>query len=142
MEKRRTLVNKNLKKALIITIAVFAFVLIYKLAFIRTVNYEIGGIKIPSKYNILTGSVKPIKDYKGGQIKRTIEDNKRAQPKKLGLSSDEVISAQVRWAVFEQWVKERPQYKGWDTDKDIFAKAQEDFLKEMESSGRKVKIIR
>ncbi len=101
-----------------------------------------GGIKIPSKYNILTGSVKPIKDYKGKEIKRTVADNKQAQPKNLGLSSDEVISAQVRWAVFEQWVKERPQYKGWDTDKELFAKAQEDFLKEMESSGRKVTIIR
>jgi hypothetical protein len=134
-------VNKNLKTALIAAIAVLACVFLYKLVFIRTVSYEIGGIKIPSKYNLLTGSVKPIKDYKGGQIKRVVED-KQAQPKKIGLSSDAVISAQVRWAVFEQWVKDRPQYKGWDTDKELFAKAQDDFLKEMESSGRKVTIIR
>ena len=134
--------NKNLKTALIAAIAVLACVFLYKLVFIRTVNYEIGGIKIPSKYNLLTGSVKPIKDYKGREIKRTLENNKQAQPKKIGLSSDEVISAQVRWAVFEQWVKDRPQYKGWDTDKELFAKAQDDFLKEMESSGRKVTIIK
>ena len=134
--------NKNLKTALIAAIAVLACVFLYKLVFIRTVSYEIGGIKIPSKYNLLTGSVKPIKDYKGGQIKRIVEDNKQAKPKQIGLSSDEVISAQVRWAVFEQWVKDRPQYKGWDTDKELFAKAQDDFLKEMESSGRKVTIIR
>lgn len=133
--------NKNIKTALIAAIAILACVFLYKLVFIRTVSYEIGGIKIPSKYNLLTGSVKPIKDYKGGQIKRVIED-RQAKPKQIGLSSDEVVSAQVRWAVFEQWVKDRPQYKGWDTDKELFAKAQDDFLKEMESSGRKVTIIR
>lgn len=135
------MVNKNLKTVLTAAIAVLACVFLYKLVFIRTVSYEIGGIKIPSKYNILTGSVKPIKDYKGGEIARTVQDTK-AQPENIGLSSDEVISAQVRWAVFEQWVKDRAQYKGWDTDREIFAKAQGDFLKEMESSGRKVTIIK
>lgn len=133
--------NKNVKTAITAALAIIVCVFLYKLVFIRTVNYEIGGIKIPSKYNLLTGSVKPIKDYKGKEITRTIED-KQAQPKKIGLSSDAVLSAQVRWAVFEQWVKDRPQYKGWDTDKDIFAKAQGDFLKEMETSGRKVTIIK
>jgi hypothetical protein len=135
-------VNKNVKTALIITFTVLICFFLYKLIFIRTVSYEIGGIKIPSKYNILTGNVKPIKDYKGKELKRVVEDNKKTQPKQIGLSSDEVMSAQVRWAVFEQWVKDRPQYKGWDSDKEIFAKAQDDFLKEMESSGRKVTIIR
>jgi hypothetical protein len=135
-------VNNRIRTALTAAIAVIICFFLYKLVFIRTVNYEIGGIKIPSKYNLLTGSVKPIKDYKGKEIKRTVENNKQVQPKNVGLSSDAVISAQVRWAVFEQWVKDRPQYKGWDTDKDIFAKAQSDFLKEMESSGRKVTIIR
>jgi len=135
-------VNKNVKTALIVTFTVLICFFLYKLIFIRTVSYEIGGIKIPSKYDILTGSVKPIKDYKGKELKRVVEDNKKTQPKQIGLSSDEVMSAQVRWAVFEQWVKNRPQYKGWDSDKEIFAKAQDDFLKEMESSGRKVTIIR
>ena len=134
--------NKNVKTALIVTFTVLICFFLYKLIFIRTVSYEIGGIKIPSKYDILTGSVKPIKDYKGKELKRVVEDNKKTQPKQIGLSSDEVMSAQVRWAVFEQWVKNRPQYKGWDSDKEIFAKAQDDFLKEMESSGRKVTIIR
>lgn len=133
--------NKNLKTAFIALIAALACLFLYKLVFIRTVNYEIGGITIPSKYNILTGSVKPIKDYRGKEIKNTLQD-RQAQPKNIGLSSDAVISAQVRWAVFEQWVKDRPRYKGWDTDKEIFAKAQEDFLKEMQSSGRKVTIIK
>ena len=134
--------NKNVKTALTAALAVLICLFLYKLVFIRTVSYEIGGIKIPSKYNILTGSVRPIKDYKGKELKRVVEDNKKTQPKQIGLSSDEVMSAQVRWAVFEQWVKNRPQYKGWDSDKEIFAKAQDDFLKEMESSGRKVTIIR
>ena len=134
--------NRNVKTALTAALAVLICIFLYKIVFIRTVSYEIGGIKIPSKYNILTGSVKPIKDYKGKELKRVVEDNKKTQPKQIGLSSDEVISAQVRWAVFEQWVKDRPQYKGWDSDKEIFAKAQDDFLKEMESSGRKVTIIR
>jgi len=134
-------VNKNIKTAIIAAFVFIALFFLYKLVFIRTVNYEIGGIMIPSKYDLLTGSVKPIKDYKGGEIKRVLED-RQAQPKNIGLSSDEVISAQVRWAVFEQWVKNRAQYKGWDTDTEIFKKAQDDFLKEMESSGRKVTIIR
>ena len=133
--------KNNIKTVLIAALALISCFFLYKLVFVRTVNYEIGGIKIPSKYNLLTGSVKPIKDYKGGEIKRTVED-RQAQPKNIGLSSDEVVSAQVRWAVFEQWVKTRPQYKGWDTDAQVFKKAQDDFLKEMEASGRKVTIIK
>jgi hypothetical protein len=134
-------VNKNIKTAVIVVIASAALFLAYKLAFVRTVNYEIGGITIPSRFNILTGTVKPIKNYKGGEIKKTIQDN-RADPEDIGLSSETVVGARVRWALFEQWVKERPQYKGWDTDKEIFRKAQDEFLKEMESSGRKVTVLK
>ena len=56
--------NKKIKAGLIAVIAALALFTAYKLTFIRTVNYEIGGITIPSRYNILTGSVKPIKDYR------------------------------------------------------------------------------
>jgi hypothetical protein len=134
-------VDKKIRSAVIAALIFIALALLYRLTFIRTVNYEIGGITIPSKYNVLTGSVRPIKDYKGKAITRTVGD-RPAQADKIGLSSDEVVSAQVRWAVFEQWVKSRPQYKGWDSDTQIFKKAQDDFLKEMQSSGRKVTIIK
>lgn len=133
--------NKRIRTVLMAAAVALALFLAYRLAFVRTVNYEIGGISIPSKYNILTGSVKPIKDYKGKAIKRTIEDTK-AQPEEIGLASEEIVGAKVRWALFEQWVKERPQYSGWDTDQEIFKRAQDDFLKEMESSGRKVTVLK
>ena len=133
--------NKKIKAGLIAVIAALALFTAYKLTFIRTVNYEIGGITIPSRYNILTGSVKPIKDYKGGAIKRTVESHD-AKPKDIGLASEEIVGANVRWAIFEQWVKERPQYKGWDADKEIFQKAQDEFLAEMKSSGRRVTVIK
>jgi hypothetical protein len=104
------------------------------------VNYEIGGIKIPSRFNILTGSVRPIKDYRGGEIKKTIEDN-RADPQDIGLSSEAVVGARIRWALFEEWVKGKPQYKGWDADRELFKRAQDDFLAEMKSSGRRVTVL-
>jgi hypothetical protein len=143
LKRKGTTMKKNhpMRNTLIIVAAIVGLFLAYKLLFIRTVSYEMGGIKIPSKYNILTGKVKPIKDYKGGEIKRVVED-RNVHPKDVGLSADEVMSAKVRWAVFESWVKERPQYKGWEADQEIFKKAQDDFLKEMESTGRKVTIIR
>lgn len=122
-------------------IAILVLFFGYRLLVIRTVNYEIGGIKIPSKYNILTGKVTPIKDYRGGVIKRVVEDNK-IHAKGVGLSADEVMGAKVRWALFEEWVKARPQYKGWDSDPEAFKKAQDDFLKEMESSGTKVTLVK
>ncbi len=130
-----------IKTVVIALIALAALLFMYKLLFLRTVNYEIGGIKIPSTYNILTGTVKPLKDYKGKEIHRSVGD-RQTQPKNVGLSSDEYVSAQVRWAVFVVWVKSRSKYKGWDTDTEIFKRAQDDFLKEMEASGRKVTIIR
>ena len=65
-----------------------------------------------------------------------------AKPKDIGLASEEIVGANVRWAIFEQWVKERPQYKGWDADKEIFQKAQDEFLAEMKSSGRRVTVIK
>lgn len=133
--------KSRVRVGIIIFISGAALFFFYRALIIRTVNYEIGGIKIPSRYNIITGTVKPIKDYRGKEIKRTVED-KTVLPKKIGLSTTEVVSAQVRWAVFEQWVKEREEYKGWDVNPDVFKKAQEEFLREMESSGRKVTIVR
>jgi hypothetical protein len=137
-------VNKNIRSVVIAVTILLALFLAYKLAFVRTVNYEIGGITIPSKYNILTGSVKPIKDYKGAAIKRTIDssETKSANPKDIGMTREDIAGANVRWAIFEQWVKERPQYNGWDADKEIFQKAQDDFLAEMKSSGRRVTVIK
>jgi hypothetical protein len=125
-------------------VALFAVAVIfigYRLIVIRTVNYEIGGIKIPSKYNILTGKVTPIKEYKGGDIKRVVEDRK-IDPREVGLSADEVMGAKVRWAIFEQWVKERAKYKGWESDPEVFKKAQDDFLKELEASRTKVTLVK
>ena len=71
-------------KAIIIVILVAgAAFLLFKLVFIRTVYYEIGGIKIPSKYNMLTGTVKPLSNYKGKANLHTVEASKA---NKMGLT--------------------------------------------------------
>lgn len=113
--------------------------LLYKFIFVRTVYYEIGGIKIPSKYNMLTGRVKPISNYNGKQNLRTVEATKA---NKMGLTEDEVVIAKLRWAIFEQWVKNKPQYKGWQKSPIIFKKANDDFRKEVERSGKIIKVIK
>jgi hypothetical protein len=48
------------------------------------------------------------------------------------LSSDQIAIAQLRWALFAQWASVHPQYKGWDTNKEIFAKAREAFKADMQ----------
>jgi hypothetical protein len=137
--KRRPAVGRMLRNVLIAAVAVAAVVLVYRLVVIRTVNYEIGGIQIPSKYNALTGKVTPIINYKGGEIKKTVVDRK---VNKIGMAGEEVTLAQFRWAMFEQWVKARPQYKGWDSNPAIFKKANEDFRKAMEGAGGKISIVK
>ena len=131
--------NRTLKMALLTALVAAAMFFAYRLIFIRTVNYEVGGINIPSKYNALTGKVTPIVNYKGGLIKKTVADTRVGN---VGLSGEEVTLAQFRWAMFEQWVKVRPQYKGWESDPVIFKKANEDFRKAMDATGRKVSIIK
>ena len=131
--------NKKIKIALITVLAAIAIYFAYNLLFIRTVNYQIGGYNIPSKYNVLTGKVSPIKNYKGKEPKQTIVDRKSG---KLRLDKTGIVAAQVRWAVFEEWVKARPEYKGWDSDTEMFKKAQSDFLTYMAKSGRKINIIK
>ena len=100
---------RSFKKVVISILAIVVLVLIFKALFIKTVYYEIGGIKIPSKYNILTGTVKPLSDYKGKANLHTVEANKS---NKMGLTEEEVVIAKLRWAIFEQWVNARPQYRG------------------------------
>ena len=131
--------DKNVKIALITALAVIGVILAYRLLFVRTVSYDVGGIKIPSKYNTLTGKATPIKDYKGPELKTTDTDR---DTKKIGLDSTEVVTAQVRWAVFEEWAKAQPEYKGWESDPEVFKQAQAAFLDYMEKSGRKVTIIK
>ena len=131
--------GKILKNILIAIIAIIVFLAVYRLLFVKTVYYEIGGVKIPSKYSVLTGRVKPILNYNGKAIKRTVEDRKIQG---LGLSKDEVTLAQFRWAVFEQWVAVRPEYKGWNSNPDIFKKANIAFQREMDTGGFKVKVVK
>ena len=124
--------SKNLKMILIAVISVAALFFIYKFLFIRTVYYEIGSIKIPSKYNILTGRVKPIKNYEGKEIKRTVEDRKIG---KVGLSDEQIVIAQFRWALFEEWANSHHEYDGWQDNAEIFKKAHDAFKKALESSN-------
>ena len=116
--------GKIFKAAVIIIITAALLVLFYRLVFIRTVDYEIAGIKIPSKYNMLTGSVKPITDYKGNRKLKTVETTKS---NKLGLSEEQVVIAKIRWAIFEQWADSKAEYKGWQDNPNVFKKANEDF---------------
>ena len=129
----------KIKAFIIILLVAGAAFLLFKLVFIRTVYYEIGGIKIPSKYNMLTGTVRPISNYKGKSKLRTVETNKAS---KMGLTEEEVVIAKLRWAIFEQWVNARPQYKGWQKSAVIFKKANDDFRKETEASGKIIQVVR
>lgn len=131
--------NKNLRFVLITIIAIIALFFIYKAAFIRTVYYEIGGIKIPSKYNILTGTVKPITNYRGKALKKTVQDTKMS---KVGLSEEQVVLAQFRWALFEEWANSHPEYKGWQNNAATFKEANDAFKKEIEARGTKFKVVK
>lgn len=120
--------NKIIKKILIVAAVAALFYFTGKLLFVRTVNYEIAGVKIPSEYNIITGKVRPIQDYKGSADLPTLEPHMK---KSAGLSDTELAKAQFRGALFAQWVNTHPEYKGWDTDKDVSAKAHEAFKEYM-----------
>ena len=120
--------NRKIKTALIIAVVIIAIVWLFRLVFIRTVNYEIAGVKIPSTYNVLTGKVRPITNYKGRTNLPSLEPR---ITKSIGLSSDEITKAQFRWALFAQWVSTHPEYRGWDKDKGISDKAHEAFKKYM-----------
>jgi len=129
-----------LKKLHIILIILVIAVLVfgaYRVTFIRVVNYEIAGIKIPSEYNMLTGSVKPIINYRGKSDLPPLEPRKSD---KMGLSGEQVTVAQIHWAVFEQWLKAHPEYKDWETNPDTFKKANDHFKNEMSERSKMVVI--
>jgi len=98
----------------------------YKTLFIRTVNYEIAGVHIPSKYNMLTGKITPIKSYKG---KPNLPAMQPAIKGNLGLSEEQAQAAKLRWALFEEWVSQISQYSDWQSNPQTFRKAMEDFRK-------------
>ncbi len=120
--------DKRIKPALIAIAVVFTIAWLFQLIFIRTVNYEIAGVKIPSHYNILTGKVKPIPNYKGTANLPSITptDNKG-----IGLSQDQTTIAQFRGALFSQWISAHREYKAWETDPEVFAKARAAFKEDM-----------
>lgn len=105
---------------------------IYRATVIKTVNYEIAGIKIPSRYNAITGTIKPIAHYKGTAKLKTFD---KLRTGKLGLSDEQVVFAKLRWAIFEQWANSYPKYKGWQEDPAVFRKANDDFKAQLK--GRK-----
>lgn len=118
--------KKNIVPIIIIAIVVVLIVASYKSIFIRTVNYEIAGVKIPSKYNMLTGKVIPIRAYKGKANLPTMQPTIKGN---LGLSDEQAQNAKLRWALFEEWVTQMPQYKGWESNPEIFKIAMDDFRK-------------
>lgn len=127
------------KIALISLGGVILALALYRIVFIRTVYYEIGGVKIPSRYNAVTGSVTPLMNYKGKNIRLTVEDRKAGH---IGLSKEQVAMAQFRWSIFEQWANSRPEFRGWQDDPNIFKKANDAFKKDIEAHGPRFKIIK
>ncbi|MDP2928739.1 MAG: hypothetical protein Q8O01_01570 [Candidatus Omnitrophota bacterium] len=117
---------KKIIMAAILAGIVVLFVISYKSLFTRVVNYEIAGIQIPSKYNILTGKVTPIQNYKG---KSDLPSMQPIIKGNLGLSSEQAEAAKLRWALFEEWVTQMPQYKDWQSSPEIFKQAMADFRK-------------
>ena len=111
----------------IIIIAVVALIATsYKSIFTRTVNYEIAGMQIPSKYNMLTGLVTPIQNYRG---KASLPSMQPIIKGNLGLSPEQADAAKLRWALFEEWVTQMPQYKDWQSNQETFKQAMADFRK-------------
>jgi hypothetical protein len=119
-----------MKKIIISAIIVVAIIALiatsYKSLFTRVVNYEIAGMQIPSKYNMLTGRVTPIQNYKGKTNLPTMQPIIKGN---LGLPSEQVEAAKLRWALFEEWVTQMPQYKDWQSNQETFKKAMADFRK-------------
>lgn len=118
--------KKYLIPALIISTIAVIIAISYKSIFIRTVNYEIAGVQIPSKYNMLTGKVTPIKNYTGKTNLPAMQPSIKGN---LGLSDEQAEMAKLRWALFEEWVSQMPQYKDWQSNPETFRKAMDDFKK-------------
>jgi len=112
--------------AVIIIAAVALIMTSYRSIFIRTVNYEIAGIQIPSKYDMLTGKVTPIRNYRG---KANLPSMQPVIKGNLGLPAAQAEAAKLRWALFEEWVTQMPQYKDWQSNQDTFKRAMSDFRK-------------
>lgn len=129
--------NKLIKATIITVAVIIALALFYRLLCIRVVNYEIAGIKIPSRYNIITGKAAPLVNYRGKAIRTTVRSRKS---NKLGLSEDQVALAQFKWALFEQWANARREYKGWDKDPEIFKKANNEFRRQLKTAGNMVTV--
>ena len=127
------------KAIIVLIIFAGAIFLFYKFICVRTVYYEIAGIKIPSRYNIITGTAKPISNYKDKGNLKTVEASKA---NKMGLTEEEVVIARLRWAIFEEWVSTKPQYRGWQKSAIIFKKANDDFRRELEASGKIIKVAK
>ena len=130
--------GRIIKRAFYAAIMIALVFVVSRFLVIKTVYYEIAGTKIPSRYNAITKKVSPIKDYKGRTDLPTIQPR---MTNRSGMSNDEVTFAKFRWAVFEQWIKSHPEFKGWQEDNDLFKKANEQFLKEMQAYKGKVVII-
>lgn len=118
---------RKLLVTILIISAITAFIVMsYKSVFTRTVNYEIAGVQIPSRYNLLTGKITPIRNYKGRIDLPAMQPSVKGN---LGLSSEQAEAAKLRWALFEEWANQMPQYKDWQSNPDTFKKAMEDFRK-------------
>src|SRR4030042_5745604 len=98
--------KKSLIPIIIITAAVALIVMSYKSIFTRTVNYEIAGMQIPSKYDMLTGRVTPIQNYRGKASLPSMQPKIKGN---LGLSAEQAGAAKLRWALFEEWVTPMPR---------------------------------
>ena len=118
---------KKIFVPVIIMIAVVALITVsYKSIFTRVVNYEIAGMQIPSKYNMLTGIVTPIQNYRG---KANLPSMQPIIKGNLGLSDEQAEAAKLRWALFEEWATQMPRYKDWQSNQEIFKQAMADFRK-------------
>ena len=118
--------KRILVPAIIIIVAIALIAISYKSIFTRVVNYEIAGIQIPSKYNMLSGKVTPIQNYRG---KAGLPSMQPIIKGNLGLSAEQAETAKLRWALFEEWVTQMPRYKDWQSNQETFKQAMADFRK-------------
>ena len=126
-----------IKAFIALAIVAVGVVFFGKMVFIRTVNYEIAGMSIPSKFNMLTGKVTPIADYKGTN-KLTVM---QPQSTNIGLTDGETAAARIRWAIFEQWASSKKEFAGWESDAETFRKANDAFKKETGGRGPNIRVL-
>ena len=56
-----------------------------------------------------------------------------------GFDRSDVTAANFRWALFEEWARGKERYKGWESNPELFKRANEEFRKNYNASVEVIK---